>query len=471
MYLSAMATLRSPSLSLALAALLTTACTRPAASGARTTGAGSGGSAGGNAGTSGSGGQAEAPPSPPSPPDTVITTPAGPGAFTVEGAHYQLYAEAPQAQAAEMGRLLEAAYPAFGAWFQAAPSLAAGERLQVRYYADAGNWEAGLAADGIAAPTEAGGYYAPSTRTAYLFQQGNPYYSHVLLVHEATHQYHHLARTHGRELPFWYVEGHAEYLSRHDWDGRSLRLGVTPMLSWEDIAAPALAAPALDVAALVSGAAPPDRAAAWALFRHLDQGPRHDAFQRFRAAVDAGEADPARSFSILVGDPAALAASLAAWLPGAQEPMKPIFTEWTHVGPGAVTADSRSYFSLAIVKDPVSHFEARWDVARMTGGSAGAVGVVVAYQDERDYEAVVASPGGALRTFTAIAGSVQWGDAGTAPPPAGGVGTVAVDFGAGGAVTVTVNGAATACSIGTLPPGAGLAVSDARVAWYGVRWR
>ncbi len=395
----------------------------------------------------------------------VSATPVGSGGFNVESAHYQLYAEAPEDQAVEMGRLLEAAHEAFGAWFHAAPPLAAGERLQVRYYADAVNWQAGLAADGIAAPTEAGGFYAPKTRTAYLFQQGNPYYSHVLLIHEATHQFHQLSRTRGQELPFWYAEGHAEYLSRHDWDGHTIRLGVTPMLSWEDIAS-RVATP-VDVARLVSGSGPEDRAAAWALFRHLDQGARHDGFERFRGALDEDRADAARSFAALVGDPAAISGSLAGWLAGAEEPMKPIFTEWIHVGPGAVTASSRSCFSLAIVKDPVTHFEARWAAgAQLTG----AVGVVVAYQDDKDYQAVVLSPDGALRTFTALAGTTQWSDAGTAPTTAG-VGTIAADFRDGGAVTVTVNGASSTCSIGTLPASAGLAVSDTRVEFHGVAWR
>ena len=278
-----------------------------------------------------------------------------------------------------MGRLLEAAYGAFGAWFQATPPLAAGERLQVKYYADQTSWAAGLAANGVAAPSEAGGYYAPSTKTAYLFQQGNPYYSHVLLVHEATHQYHFLSRTKGQALPFWYAEGHAEYLSRHDWDDRCIRLGVIPMLSWEDMSAQALAEakpPAVDVAALVAGTAPPDRPAAWAIFRYLDTGTQHDAFKLFRDAFDADLTDPAHSFAALVGAPAALSAPLDAWIAGAQEPMKPIFTEWIHVGPGAVIADSPGYFSLAIVKDPVTHFEARWDVptaAILVGGRGARV--------------------------------------------------------------------------------------------------
>jgi hypothetical protein len=481
-----MAPLRSFALSLSLAAVLApaAACTRSGegtgASTTSTTGAGSssssagtGGSAGtaGSAGTGGHGGAAVAMFCAP---NTVATTPVGTSAFTVESAHYQLYAEATQDEAVEMGRLLEAAYGAFGAWFQATPPLGAGEHLQVKYYADQTNWAAGLAADGITAPTEAGGYYAPSTKTAYLFEQGNPYYSHVLLVHEATHQYHFLSRTKGQSLPFWYAEGHAEYLSRHDWDDHCVRIGVIPMLSWEDMSAQALAEsqpPGIDVAAVVAGTAPPDRPAAWAIFRYLDVGDggaHHDAFKLFRDAFDANVIDTAHSFTTLVGDPAALSAPIDAWIPTAQEPMKPIFTEWVHVGPGTVNADSPMYFSLAIVKDPVTHFEAQWDVPTATSWSAGAV---LAYQDSDNYEAVVASADGTLRTFTSTAGSALWNDAGTAPLPKGGVGTIAVDFGGGGMVTVTVNGGASTLSIGSLPAIAGLAVNASQVGWHDVGWK
>jgi len=135
------------------------------------------------------------------------------GGFSVQTTHYELYAETTSADATELASLLEASADAFSAWFsRSAPPF----KMKVDYYKDEASWAAGLAADGISAPSEAGGYYSANTKTAYLFKQGNPYYSHVLLVHEATHQFHDLTRLVGQSIPFWYGEGHAEYLSRHD---------------------------------------------------------------------------------------------------------------------------------------------------------------------------------------------------------------------------------------------------------------
>jgi hypothetical protein len=88
-------------------------------------------------------------------PDTVDTTAQGPSAFTVRTAHYQLYAEAPKAGAEEMARMLEAAYPAFQAYFSATPPLAGSERLSVKLFADEPSWAAGLMADGVMVPAEA----------------------------------------------------------------------------------------------------------------------------------------------------------------------------------------------------------------------------------------------------------------------------------------------------------------------------
>jgi hypothetical protein len=400
---------------------------------------------------------------------TVEATAAGTSGFTVETAHYQLYAETARDRAVEMGRLLEAAFPAFRAWFKATPPLAGG-RLPVKLYASEASWAAGLAADGVTVPSEAGGYFSPSTRTAYLFDQPNPYYTRVLLLHEATHQFHELARTKGQGFPFWYTEGHAEYLSRHDWDDPCIRLGVIPLLSWEDVAGHALAEAqtGIDVAAVVSGPSQASRPASWAVFRYLDTGPSHDAFQAFRDAFDQNLTDASHSFASLLGDPASLSAPLATWISGVQEPMQPIFTEWVHVGPRATMGDSPGSFSLAIVKRPVTHFEAAYDVPATASWSAG---LVVGYQNDKSYLAVVVSPDRKLRTFTASGANVLWHDAGTAPASSGASGTLAVDFLAGATALVTINGAASKLSLGALPPVAGLAINDSRVEFHDIGWK
>jgi hypothetical protein len=372
--------------------------------------------------------------------------------------HYDLYAETTAADATEMARLLEASGAAFASWFERAQPA---QRLKVKYYATQSAFVAGLAADGIQAPAEAGGYYAPSTQTAYLFKQGNPYYSHVLLVHEATHQFHSITRLVGSP-PFWYMEGHAEYLSRHDWDGQCVRLGVMSLLSWEDLPAQALAEGSIDVAGIVSGATTGTRADAWSIFRYLDTGSDRAAFKAFR---DAEDANTAPSFASVVAPPSSLSALIGAWLPTTQEPMKPIFTEWIHIGPASVDVDTPGLFSLAMVKNTaVSHLQAKLTVPASGVFDAG---VVVAYTDDTHYVGVVHGNDGQVRTFTAN-GTAIWNTIGTAPAPTGGVETISVDY-AGGSAHVTFNGATVTVSAPS--PRAGLAANDTTARFTDVSWQ
>jgi hypothetical protein len=438
-----------------------------------TGGAGGAGGAGGTGSTSTGTGTGGGPPtSMYCAPDTVDTTPQGASAFTVRTAHYQLYAEASKDDAEEMARMLEAAYPAFEAYFAATPPLAANERLAVKFFADEPSWAAGLMADGIMVPSEAGGYYAPSTKTAYLYKQGNPYYTHVLLLHEATHQFHLLARTKGQKLPFWYVEGVAESLGRHDWDGHCVALGVVPLLSWEDIPADALpevTSAGFDLASIVDGSATASRAVSWSIYEFLDHGKggaHHEAFKAYRDAVDANQPNP--SFATLVGDPAALSPPLALHLVTAQEPMQPIYTEWTHTGQHATFGDSLLYFSFAVTKSSPAHFEARYDVPSTPSWSAG---VMLGYQDNKNYLALVLSQNGKLQLFRSTAGSLIFSAAGTAPASLGdGTGTLAIDYGPGATVTATVNGTTSSHAV-TLPLRGGIALYDSQVRFHDIAWK
>jgi len=382
------------------------------------------------------------------------TVTASGAAFSATTTHYELYAETTEADATELARLLEASSAAFAAWFERPPPA---ERMKVRYYKDSAAWAAGLTADGIAVPTGSGGYYSPSTKTAYLFAQGNPYYSHVLAVHEATHQFHQLTRATSVTLPVWYAEGHAEYLSRHDWDGQCVRLGVTSLLSWEDLPAKVTT---IDVGAIVGGTAVATRPEAWAIFRYLDTGAEKARFKAFRDAFDAGKSP---SFADLVAPPASLTAPVLAWLPSAQEPMKPIYTEWIHVGPHAVNVDTPGVFSLAVVKAPtVTHFEGK---ARVPATGKWSVGVVVSYTDPKNYVGVVHDSDGTVSTFTAT-GSAVWAKVGTAPKPTGAE-VFSVEYAAGRA-NVTFNGASV--SVAAPTPRAGLAANDTAASFHDVSW-
>jgi hypothetical protein len=60
----------------------------------------------------------------------------------------------------------------------------------------------------------------------WLFDQPSDYYRRHLLLHEGTHAF--MNRWLGGAGPPWYMEGMAELLGTHEWDGRELKLGYNP---------------------------------------------------------------------------------------------------------------------------------------------------------------------------------------------------------------------------------------------------
>lgn len=221
--------------------------------------------------------------------------------------HYRLEAQTDPARARALVRLLEAAYEEQVAIFEGAPAPSS-LPLTVKVFRDEAAFRAGLSADGLGDVGEAGGYYEPSNETAYLYVQPTRYFTQVLLVHEAVHQIHGLVRT-APSLPFWYIEGIAEALSRHDWDGRCARLGVRPLLSQEDTPLDAreeLAVGGPTLAGIVAGSTRPSRPVAQSVFRYLTReegGPLAPSFMSFRRAVDRGAAPP-DAFAAAFGSPA-----------------------------------------------------------------------------------------------------------------------------------------------------------------------
>ncbi len=313
----------------------------------------------------------------------------------VETEHYSLSFALEAEEAVQMARMAEAAYAAMADYFQAEPTALP---LQAGWYADFESFRAAIEADGTSAP-EAGGYYWPGTNTAYMYSQPNVYFSRMLFLHELAHQFHFLSRTGNQSRDSWYVEGVAEYLSRHDWDGECLRLGRLPTLTWEDAPAQALAEGTLSF----SGSGDLSRPWAWATYRYLQQE-QPAAFDAFRAAYDA---DPGAALSEHV-DVAATVQAVQAWLPQQQEPMTPVFYEWIHITDGVVHGES-PYFSMALAKQgerfTVSH-----------DAPVGSAGVVAGYDDSSNYSAWLVDPAGGVWTFVSIAGAATWWSMGAVDP-------------------------------------------------------
>ena len=344
------------------------------------------------------------------PADTApVVTAAGDG-VQVATDHFDLYLEGePATRAEEYGRLAEALWLALAELHDdAVPTQVP---LDVRVYASSGGWQAGMAAAGVTVPASAGGYYDPGTRIASLYQQPTVYYTQTLFIHEALHQVHALARLGGGGRATWYIEGVAEHFSRHDWDGACLRLGVTALLSFEDMPAAAVAQLSdLDVDAALAADAFPGRPSMFGFVRALDLDPdRHDAFTAFRAAYDAGGGD-AVALLEEEGLGGLDGSTLAAGIP--PEPMSPRYLEWV-----PETSDSLYGFadvlSFAYLKQSPATFS-----ATMTAGT-GLGGVLLGYTGPDEWEVLLLGDDGGVSVFGIEAGEVRWDNVASVSAPSG----------------------------------------------------
>jgi len=282
--------------------------------------------------------------------------------------------------------MLEAAWPQYAEFFGSEPKLKKGEKLRVRYFTTRERWVKALMADRAIPPGKAGGYYWPTTKTAYLYQQPTRSYTRTLLLHEAAHQFHYLARTRNSnpQVP-WYTEGIAEYLAEHFWDGETLELGVVQLVTLKDYPTAALAT--LKSGELILDETTP-RPVGWALVRYLATKP-HRRFQRLCKKLDAGAAN---SFDKTIGKPKKIHAELTTWLEREQEPWAQVFNEWNGVGAKSIRGFA-DVVSLCRVKRPTKELAAT--LIRPADGRFKA-GVLLEYKDAKDYTVALLDQDGVL---------------------------------------------------------------------------
>lgn len=393
-----------------------------------------------------------------SPEVTLVAEGAG---YLATTAHYTLHIVGFDAEeSGNLAALAETAWLGFAAFFGAE---VAGP-LVVYVDADADSFYATLARAGIGEPEGAGGYYDPGSGAAFLFRQPTAYYSRVLFLHELTHQYQdHAGAMSG--LPFWYVEGLAESLGRHHWDGECLTLRSRPLLSWEDYAAAAQAE--LDAGArasdLLSGSSysrPLAQELVRMLTSHADFAP---GFSDWRAAVSAGSSasDP-EALAAAVGPAEGLDDALAQWVPENQEEMAPIYLDWVPIAGDAAWGFAGAS-AAARVKLPVDRFSMVTDVP-ISGES---VGTVYGYDaGTGDIEMAFLSADGGVSRFAAVGGAVTWD----------GYGTVSLDrdvrwsqVAGVDSTEVTIAGQVVDLPR-TLPAAGGLALYNANAIFEDLRW-
>jgi hypothetical protein len=366
-------------------------------------------------------------------------------------------------EAENLAALAELATEGFAASFGAATA----GPLEAFVAADQAGFQAQLAADGLGPVEGAGGYYEPSNGRAYLYRQPTAYYSRVLLLHELVHQWQDAVETNGG-LPVWYVEGLAEALSRHHWDGTCLQLRVRPLLSWEDAGAAALAElDTVDVAAVLAGG-DVSRPTAQELVRLLTSDPIFaEGFSAWRADVGAGaSATDLDAFAATIAPLDEVADAYAAWVRLDQEPMTPVWLDWIPLGAGSAYGAS-DVSSAARLKAGVDTFS--MTTGAPTGGAN--VGTVYGYDPATgDIELAFVSADGSVSRFAVLAGSVAWDVLGSAPVSAPVSGGVVWSQSAGeGTTTVTVGDTQVELPR-TLPAAGGLALYAGEAVFEDVDW-
>lgn len=257
--------------------------------------------------------------------------------------HYDLRAEGVPLE--DTGRLLEALHARLSDHFHAAPE----GRLRVVIYGTKERFRAAMLADGEV-PPEAGGYYSPRTRKAYLWVQPSEFFTRQLVLHEATHQFHYLVAT-GNRTPgaWWYTEGLAEYFGMHDWDGERLETGVVPPITLEDYPARALAQYGEakdDLEGIVAGRVTVDRPLAWALI-HFLVNVRGEEFGRIAAELDAQRGAPDLQGSA--------AAEFRDWIEANQQPWRILWVGWQ--GRGEAIEGASPTNALAALKEAPDRLE------------------------------------------------------------------------------------------------------------------
>jgi hypothetical protein len=390
---------------------------------------------------------------------------------TIESAHYALTSAGPRGEAEEFSRLVEAAWPQFAAYFEAEPALKAGERLHVGFFETPEACSEAVRKAGAAPPAfgnGVGGYYDPGSRGAYLYRQPTVWFTRTLLLHEAAHQFHFLAAARNRAPPApWYVEGVAEHLAHHTWDGTNLRLGVVPLLSLEDYPAKARAAvnqAAFRLEPMLDGAVTP-RPESMHLVRFLLEGEQGRHAKRFRdlaEKVDKG-ASAKPLFARAFGPEGPLVQAWRAWLPTVQQPWVPVHLEWDPRGPAALRGTS-PVVSVCHVRGPAKRLEAKWS-APVGAWRAGALLNFYAADDWT----VGLVDGSGVRVHRFHAGRWELLPAVVPPRPPDGTPWHLVAERAGDRVSLRVNGA----QVGTWTlPGAtlGLAVDACRIDCTDLAW-
>ncbi|MBT4692137.1 MAG: hypothetical protein HOB73_02200 [Planctomycetaceae bacterium] len=146
------------------------------------------------------------------------------GIRTIQGKHLTLYTDMPaNADIQSLPKIVELAMPQWCEYFNIAPEKMEAWKISVCLIQDRKKFDAAGLIPATLPSFDHG--YAFGNRL-FINEQPSAYYRRHLLLHEATHAF--MFENFSSAGPPWYMEGMAELLATHNWDGTQLQLRQMP---------------------------------------------------------------------------------------------------------------------------------------------------------------------------------------------------------------------------------------------------
>ena len=333
-----------------------------------------------------------------------------------EGPRFVLEGEMTPAEADELARLLVAADKELTGYLRT--KLPKGDRLHVTVHATAEGYRKACEEAGVA--TEEPALLLLDAAAIHVARQPRRYATRALILREWTRFHYERTRAKGREAAVpWYREGLAEFVAGHDWDGQALQLGIIPTIGADDLPGRALAATkrdGFDLAAVVDGSAPADRALAWALYAHIttgDKGKPLPKLNKFAPKMDGGvKTDPL--FWQCFGKPEEYAPRFLEWLAASQQPFVTIEGDWEGLAPGRVRGAAEG---IGACRTQPGLSEMKATILAPKGRVRWRAGAVLSYAGEKDYALFLVDWAGYLNIFRLVDGRQKVIEQGPGPGP------------------------------------------------------
>jgi hypothetical protein len=234
-------------------------------------------------------------------------------------------------------------------------------------------------------------WFSPSNGRVYLYRTSGEWFTRYLVLYGACLQFHGLQKTRTRDLDEWYTHGIAESFAVHSWDGEHLELAVSPPIAAIDHPARALSL----LGGKRIGLEPftdqrlEDPSVRWAVVRFATakaDGPYRQKFEKLALGATGSKVSGHDFMRSLGGEPA-VSQEFSAWLLSAQMPLEIVDPDWEAFSDGRVVGRAASgEQALCAAKPEFGALRVAIDSpAEADASGAGVPGVLLAFQDDRNY--------------------------------------------------------------------------------------